>query len=98
MDCRATIVAAAGMCAAALSAQTPAAAPQAPVIRPETERALREMVKKYSQGEAAVCAIPLREVPVAKNVERMPTIPPGEHVDHMPSVKLPAPPCQEDKR
>ncbi|MGA3040040.1 MAG: hypothetical protein ABSF54_04530 [Bryobacteraceae bacterium] len=98
MYCRATVVLAASMSAMALSAQTPAAAPQAPVIRPETERALREMIKKYSQGETAVCSIPLRAVPVAKNVERIPAVPPGENIDHMPSVKLPAPPCQEEKR
>jgi hypothetical protein len=78
--------------------------PQAPVVRPETERALRELVKSHSQEETAVCSIPLREVLVAKNVERMPTFRPRaepdnpDKMDHMPSVKLPAPPCKEEKR
>jgi hypothetical protein len=107
MYCRATSLIAAGIWATALSAQTPAAAPQArhveeflhvPVIRPETERTLRELVQKLSQGETAVCSIPLRELPIAKNVERMPTIRPNENIDHMPMAKLPAPPCQEENR
>jgi hypothetical protein len=95
---RATSLIAAGIWATALSAQTPTAAPQAPVIRSEAERALRELAKKFSQGETAACSIPLREVPIAKNVERTPTIRPNENIDHMPMAKLPAPPCQEENR
>jgi len=38
-------------------------------------------------------------VPVAKNVDQMPVLRPrAGSIDHMSSVKLPAPPCQEDKR
>jgi len=104
MYCRTTIAVAVSAWAMALSAQTPAATPQAPVIRPETERTLRELVTKYSQEEMAVCSIPLLEVPVAKNVERMPTVRPRAYpeglarIDRMPLVKPPAPPCQEEKR
>jgi len=110
MSSRATIVAAVGMWAMALSAQTPplllrfpgvpqfTAAPKAPVTRAKTVGVVREL-GKYEPGETAVCSIPLREVPVANNVERMPVWrPPAEPIDHMPLVKLPAPPCQEDKR
>ena len=102
MYCRATSMVAAGIWAMALSAQTPP--PQAAVVRPETIRALRELVKSYNQGETAVCSIPLRAVPVAKDVERMPTFRPRADpedlakMDHMPSVRLPAPPCEEEKR
>ena len=108
MYCRATSMIAAGIWAMALSAQTPppqsTVMPQAPLVRPETERALRELVKKYNQDQTAVCSIPLLEAPAAKNVERMPTLRPrtepenSDKMDRMPSVKLPAPPCQEEKR
>ncbi len=108
MYCRATSMITAGIWAMALSAQTPPSQstvmPQAPLVRPETERALRELVKKYNQDQTAVCSIPLLEAPAAKNVERMPTLRPraepenSDKMDRMPSVKLPAPPCQEEKR
>jgi hypothetical protein len=106
---RATSLILAGIGAMALSAQTPPparspeapqliVAPQAPAIRAETERALRELLKKYSQGETGVCSIPLRAVAGSKDVERMPAIRPDENIDRMPAVKLPAPPCEEEKR
>jgi hypothetical protein len=67
--------------------------------RPATERVLRQFLKSYSPEETAVCSIPLRQVPVAKDVERMPALRPrADNIDHMPSVKLPAPPCEEEKR
>jgi hypothetical protein len=73
-----------------------------PGAGPDTTRALREFMKKYSQqNRAAVCTIPLTEVPVAKNVEPMPSFRPSaapENIDRMPSVPLPAPPCKEEKR
>jgi hypothetical protein len=97
MDRPATGLMAASIWAATLSAQT---AP--PVVNPLTEAALRELVTKCSQGETAFCSIPLREVPVATFVEQMPVLQmrAGDvsKMDKMPSVKLPAPPCQEDKR
>jgi len=109
---RVTSMMAAGIWAMALSAQTPppqrfpgvpqfTVTPQAPLVRPEAEAALRQLLKGSSQGETAVCSIPLLEVPAAKNVERMPIFHPRaepENTDHMPLVKLPAPPCQEEKR
>jgi hypothetical protein len=70
-----------------------------PVVRLETVRALRDLVKKYSQGETAVCSVPLLEVPVAKNAEQMPVLRPrAGNFDRTFSVKLPAPPCQENQR
>ena len=105
----ATSMLAAGVWSLALSAQTAppqrfpgvpqfTAAPPAPVVRPETERALRDLVKKYNPGETAVCSIPLLEVPVAKDVEQMPILlPSADNIDHI-SVKPPAPPCEENKR
>jgi hypothetical protein len=109
MYCRAISMMAAGIWAMALSAQTPpwrfpgvpqfTVTPQAPVVRPEIQGALRQLLKSDSPEKTGVCSIPLLEVPVAKNVERMPTFRPrAEPIDHMPSVKLPAPPCQEEKR
>jgi hypothetical protein len=90
----------------AASAQAPLpavnVAPPWPGTGPDTTRALREFMKKYSQqNRAAVCAIPLTEVPVAKDVSRMPSFRPSaeqENIDRMPSVPLPAPPCKEEKR
>jgi len=80
-------------------------APPWPGDRPDTTRALRELMRKYSQenreNRAAGCAIPLTEVPLAKTVEPMPRFRPSaepENIDRMPSVPLPAPPCKEEKR
>jgi hypothetical protein len=43
--------------------------------------------KNYSLGEAIVCSIPLREVPVPKNLEPMPVRrPPADLIDNMPVV------------
>ena len=108
---RVTSMMAAGIWAMALSAQTAprrfpgvpqfTVMPRAPVVRPETEGGLRQLLKSYSREKTAVCSIPLLEVRVANNVERMPTIRPRaepENIDHMPMVKLPAPPCKEEKR
>jgi len=109
MSWRAIGVAAAGIWAMACFAQAPLApvnvAPPWPGDRPNTTRALREFMKKYSQqnreNRAAVCAIPLTEVPIAKNVEPMPSFRPSaapDNIDRIPSVPLPAPPCKEEKR
>ena len=94
---RAMSMIAAGIWAMALSAQAPPAA----AARQEATRAMRQLLKSYSPEEMAVCSIPLTEAHVTKNVERMPTLRPRaepDNIDHMPSVKLPAPPCQEEKR
>lgn len=95
----------AGLWATALSAQTapPQATviPQPPAARQKTERAWRNFVKKFSQEKTTVCSIPLLAVPLGKNVSRMPTLRPPvepENLYRMPQVKLPAPPCQEERR
>jgi len=73
--------------------------PQAPGIGPETEATLRQLLKSESLAETGVCSIPLRVTPVPKNLEQMPVMrPPADKIDNMPSVKLPAPPCEEEKR
>ena len=94
----------AGVWAMTLSAQTlppqPTVIQQPPAIQPETERALRELVKKFGQQKTAVCSIPLRDVPFAKAVDPMPNpLPPAgtESLDR-PAVNVPAPPCPEEKR
>jgi hypothetical protein len=94
---RAVGMIAAGIWAMALSAQAPPAA----AARQEATRAMRQLLKSYSPEEMAVCSIPLTEARVTKNVERMPTLRPRaepDNIDPMPSVKLPAPPCKEEKR
>ena len=102
----ATSILSAGVCAAALSAQTVqpevSVIPQAPAVRPQTGRELRQWMKNFGQqNEAAVCSIPLLQVPIAKDVDRMPHFQPRdepEGTDRMPLVKMPAPPCKEEKR
>jgi hypothetical protein len=109
MYCRAFSMIAAGIWAMALSAQTPpwrfpgvpqfTLMPQARAVRPEIQGALRQLLKSDSPEKTAVCSIPLLEAPVAKNVERIPTFRPRvDNIDHMPLVKLPAPPCQEEEK
>jgi hypothetical protein len=108
---RASSMIAAGIWAMALSAQTPplrfpgvpqfTVTPPPAAARQEATRALRQLLKSYSQEEAAMCSIPLLEAPVEKNAERMPVLRPRaepDNIDDMPSVKLPAPPCKEEKR
>ena len=88
---------AAGIWAMAVSAQTP----PAEAARQEAPRTLRQLLKSSSPEEAPVCSIPLLEARVTKDAERMPTFRPRaepDNIDHMPSVKLPAPPCKEEKR
>ena len=101
MSCASCILAA-GVWASALSPQTvpqsPAGIPEAPLLRPETEPALRELMKKFNPQKANVCSIPLLEVPIPKNIERMPVLRPPDNLERMPQVKVPAPPCKEDKR
>jgi len=101
---RATSILSAAGWAITLSAQEvqpkPAVLPEAPVLRPETERLLRQYLKKRSQPKPAVCSIPLVEVPIQKNVARMPNVlppAPPEEIDRM-QVEVPAPPCEEEKR
>jgi len=110
MYCRTLIVAGACIGAAALSAQTPpqlrfpgmpqfTVVPQAPPGRPKAQVVLRNLLKRDNQETAAVCSIPLLEVHVLQKLERMPFLrPPEGNIDNMPSVKVPAPPCQEEKR
>jgi len=109
MHWRAIWIVVAGIWAMAAFAQSPApavnVAPPWTGASPDSTRALRELVKKYSQesreSKTAACAIPLLEVPVAGSAIRIPTIRPRgepENIDRMPSVALPAPPCQEEKR
>ena len=109
MYCRAISMMAAGIWAMALSAQTPpwrfpgvpqfTVTPQAPVVRPKTAVVLRQLLKSYGRENPAVCSIPLLQVPVAGNVEQMPVLRPrADNIDNMPSVKLPAPPCQEEEK
>ena len=108
---RAIGIVAAGIWATASSAQTPPVrlpgvpqfilTPPARAAGEEAKRALRQVLKSYNQEEAPVCSIPLLEARVEKNAERMPALRPRadpDNIDHMPSVKLPAPPCQEEKR
>jgi hypothetical protein len=108
---RATSMIAAGIWAITLSAQTPPlqfpgapqfnVTPPATAARREAARAMRQLLKSYSPEAKALCSIPLLEARVAQNVERMPTLrPPAgpDSIDHMPFVKLPAPPCKEEKR
>jgi hypothetical protein len=101
-----TSILSAGIWAGTLSAQSvqpePTIIPQAPAVRPEAKRALRQWMKKFGQqSEAAVCSIPLLEVLIAKDIDRMPHFKPRdepENIDRMPPVKMPAPPCKEEKR
>ena len=108
---RAISIIAAGIGAMALSAQTPpprfpgvpqfTVTPPAAAARQQAARMLRQLLKSNPQEQPAMCSIPLLEARVTKNVERMPTLrPPAEpdSIDHLPLVKLPAPPCQEEKR
>ena len=108
---RAIGIVAAGIWAMALSAQTPPlrlpgvpqfiVTPPARAASEDAKRALRQLLKSYSQEEAAMCSIPMLEAPVEKNAERMPVLRPRaepDNIDDMPSVKLPAPPCKEEKR
>jgi hypothetical protein len=107
---RATILAAAGAWAMALSAQTPppmrlpdapkfTLAPQARAAHPEVQAALRKYLQSYSLEATTVCAIPLLRAPVPDNLEQMPVLRPGaDSIDRMPFVNLPAPPCDEEKR
>lgn len=109
MYCRATSMITAGIWAVALSAQSPpwrfpgvpqfTATPPAPAVRPATARAPRQLLTLRGQEQPAVCSIPLRQVQGAKDVERMPVLRPrADNIDNMPSVKLPAPPCEEEQR
>jgi hypothetical protein len=73
--------------------------PQPPGIRLETEAALRQLLNGHGPAETGVCSIPLRVIAVPKNLEQMPVLrPPADKIDNMPLVKLPAPPCDEEKR
>jgi len=94
----------AGLSGASLSAQQ---APAPGAAAPPAERVksvLREVLKQpVRPDEATACSIPLREVAVAKENDPMPKLQPPVspdkgNIDRMPMVKLPAPPCQEEKR
>jgi hypothetical protein len=77
-----------------------------PAKSPAAQAALRQFLANYTslanqtnKARPGVCAIRLLEVPVSKNVERMPTVAPRpEGVGDWPSVLVPAPPCPEAKR
>jgi hypothetical protein len=101
-----TSILSAGIWAGTLSAQSvqpePTIIPQAPAVRPEAKRARRQWMKKFGQrNEAAVCSIPLLQIPIPKDIDRMPYFRPRDepdNIDRVPSVKVPAPPCKEEKR
>jgi len=98
---RAISIIAAGIGATALSAQAPPVTPPAVAARQQAAHMLRQIRNSNPQEQPAMCSIPLLEARVTKNLERMPTLrPPAgpDSIDHMPRVKLPAPPCQEEKR
>ncbi len=43
-----------------------------------------------------ICSIPLLEVPVSRNLERMPVVrPPAVDIDPLIQAKVPAPPCHQ---
>jgi hypothetical protein len=96
----------AGLWATSLSAQEAPSTRPGALPRPERVKAvLHGVLKPPAQPEeATACSIPLREVTVAKENDPMPKLPApvtpdnSENVDHMPMVRLPAPPCQEEKR
>ena len=106
---RATILAAAGMRATALSAQTPppmplpdvpqfTVPPAVRVVNPETV-AMRKLLKMYSEEETGVCFIALLTVPVPENLGQMPVLRTrADNLELMPLAKMPAPPCKEDRR
>ena len=100
-------IVAAGLWAAAMPAQTAPpdiSANLQPLARAKADAAARALMKQLNPTGSAVCSIPLREVPVKKDVDAMPQLlPPAgpdgpDPFDRMPFVKLPAPPCQEEKR
>ena len=108
MYCRATSIIAAAIWATAVSAQTAPprfiAPPRFPglaqfTVTTQPPYVLRQFFKSHGPEKPAVCSIPLLQVPPTKNVEQMPVLRPrADNIDNMPSVKLPAPPCEEDKR
>jgi hypothetical protein len=111
MSRRVTTTVAASIWAMLLSAQTPPPKPFPGVPQftrplPETAKtpaaqaAMRQLLANYNNKVGTgVCSIRLLEVPVSKNVERMPTmVPRTEGIGDRPSVTLPAPPCPEEKR
>ncbi|HTQ54844.1 MAG TPA: hypothetical protein VMI94_10310 [Bryobacteraceae bacterium] len=80
-------------------------APPAPAVRARAGNALRELFRlRNPPDQPAVCSIPLLTVPIPKNIDPMPQLAPpakperSDTMDRMPMVKLPAPPCQEEKR
>lgn len=102
MHCRAIGIILAGAGAMSLSAQTApqfTRLPKASAIDSKIEATLRQFMKDKALQGTGVCSIPLISVPIPKNLEQMPILhPPAENIDNMPSVKLPAPPCDEEKR
>ena len=103
MSWSATGVAAAWLWAMAASAQTPPpgnVAPPWPGARPDATQALRKFMKdnRLNIVTTTVCSIPLIEVPVSKNVERMPVMRPRKAAGTVRTVPLPAPPCKEEQR
>jgi len=108
MYCRATSIIAAAIWATAVSAQTAPprfiAPPRFPglaqfTVTTEPPYVLRKFLNSDGPEKPAVCSIPLFQVPVAKNLEQMPVLRPrAANIDKMPSVNLPAPACEEDKR
>ncbi len=106
---RATGILAAAIWAMTLSAQT--APQQFPGANAGADRALRDFIKKYGHTQATlrpgqilrrawpaesnVCAIPLLQIPIPKNLEPMPTLTPRtDLVDNM-AVATPIPACEE---
>ncbi|MGA2135324.1 MAG: hypothetical protein ABSH50_23800 [Bryobacteraceae bacterium] len=98
-----------GLWVTALSAQTAPPPqiliPQPPAAGAKIDAALRELLKQRSQPSGPlVCSIPLLAVTIDKKVDPMPQFRPpfgfdiSDNIDRMPVVKLPAPPCPEEKR
>jgi len=69
------------------------------LAQPENIR-LTQGPQLLAPGQTGVCSIPLLQAKVTKETARMPVLRPrpADEVDHMPFVKLPAPPCGEELR
>jgi len=66
-------------------------------LKPSLAIKMRDILQSASEPNNVRCAIRLLEVPVNKKVEPMPVERPPATIDNM-QVKVPAPPCPEEKR
>jgi len=69
------------------------------MAQPENIRPAQEP-QRLAPDQTGVCSIPLLEAEVTKKTARMPVLRPrpADETDHMPFVRLPAPPCGEERR